>query len=123
MIRSRSGRWTPRDDVADAFERYNLVSAPVIDDSDRLVGRITIDDVVDVIRQSADQSLMAVGGLTEDQDIFAPVIRSTRSRALWLGVNLITAIVASWVIGVFEDTIEKMVRAGRADAHRRQHGR
>jgi len=99
----------PQDNVTGAFEKYNLVSAAVVDEQDRLLGRITIDDVVDVIRENADQSLMARAGLIDDEDIFAPVTKSAKSRALWLGVNLITAISASWVIGQFEETIEKLV--------------
>ena len=99
----------PEDDVTDAFEKYNLVSAAVVDEQERLLGRITIDDVVDVIRENADQSIMARAGLIDDADIFAPVTRTAKSRALWLGVNLITAVIASWVIGQFEATIEKLV--------------
>lgn len=100
---------TDADDVAHAFERYNLVSAPVIDDDGLLLGRITIDDVVDVIRDEADHSVMAPVGLDEEEDIFAPVISTTKSRALWLGVNLLTAVLASWVIGRFEASIEQLV--------------
>jgi len=100
---------TPDTEVADAFERYNLITAPVVDDENRLLGRITVDDVVDVIREQADHSLLARAGLSEEEDIFAPVAQSTRSRAVWLGVNLITAFVASWVIGQFEDTIARLV--------------
>ncbi len=96
-------------EVAAAFERYNLISAPVVDSENHLLGRITIDDVVDVIREEADHSVMAPAGLSEGEDIFAPVARSSRKRALWLGVNLITAVVASIVIGFFEDTIQKIV--------------
>lgn len=96
-------------EVAAAFERYNLISAPVVDSGDRLLGRITIDDVVDVIREEADHSVMAPAGLSEGEDLFAPVGRSSRKRAVWLGVNLVTAIVASIVIGFFEDTIQKIV--------------
>lgn len=96
-------------EVAAAFERYNLISAPVVDSQNRLLGRITVDDVVDVIREEADHSVMAPAGLSEGEDIFAPVARSSRKRALWLGVNLITAVVASVVIGIFEDTIQKIV--------------
>lgn len=99
----------PDEDVAAAFERYNLISAPVVDDDHRLLGRITIDDVVDVIRQEADHTVMVRAGLNQEEDIFAPVTRSARSRALWLGVNLITAFIASWVIGRFEHTIEQLV--------------
>ncbi|MFQ6021645.1 MAG: magnesium transporter [Acidiferrobacterales bacterium] len=100
---------TPDNEVADAFEDYDLITAPVVDEDDRLLGRITVDDVVDVIREKADHSVMAPAGLSEEVDIFAPVARSARDRAVWLGVNLITAIIASWVIGLFEHTIEKVV--------------
>ncbi len=100
---------TPDSEVADAFEDYDLITAPVVDDDDRLLGRITVDDVVDVIREKADHSVMAPAGLSEEVDIFAPVARSARDRAVWLGVNLMTAILASWVIGLFEDTIQKVV--------------
>ena len=96
-------------EVAAAFENYDLVSAPVVDENDKLLGRITVDDVVDVIREEADHSVMAPAGLSEEVDIFAPVVHSARSRAVWLGINLITAVVASWVIGLFESTIQKVV--------------
>ncbi len=91
------------------FEQRDLVSAPVVDRNDKLLGRITIDDVVDVIRDEADHSFMSMAGLDEEQDMFAPVILSTKRRSVWLGVNLLTALLASWVIGMFESTIEKMV--------------
>ncbi len=100
---------TPDKEVAAAFENYNLISAPVVDDNNRLLGRITVDDVVDVIREQADRQVMAPAGLSEEEDIFAPVARSSRRRAVWLGVNLVTAFIASWVIGLFEHTIEKVV--------------
>ena len=100
---------TPDKEVAAAFENYNLISAPVVDDNNRLLGRITVDDVVDVIREQADRQVMAPAGLSEEQDIFAPGARSSRHRAVWLGVNLVTAFIASWVIGLFEHTIEKVV--------------
>lgn len=99
----------PEEEVAERFEKYNLVSAPVVDDDYKLIGRITIDDVVDVIRETADRSVMARAGLSEEEDIFAPVHRTTRSRSIWLGVNLITAIIASMVIRQFETTIEQLV--------------
>lgn len=99
----------PQDNVIDVFEKYNLLSAAVVDEENRLVGRVTVDDVVDVIREHADHTVMIRAGLDEEEDIFAPVIRSSKSRALWLGVNLITAVIASWVIGQFEDAIEKLV--------------
>ena len=97
------------EDVAAAFERYDLISAPVVNESGELLGRVTIDDVVDVIREQAEHEILAQAGLKEEEDIFAPVIKTTRNRAVWLGVNLITALIASWVIGQFEGTIEKMV--------------
>lgn len=99
----------PDDEVALLFERHDLISAPVVDEEGRLLGRITIDDVVDVIREDADHSLMSMAGLDEDEDTFAPIIKTAKSRALWLGINLITAFIASAVIGMFEATIEKVV--------------
>lgn len=99
----------PDKDVAAAFENYNLISAPVVDANNRLLGRITVDDVVDVIRRESERSLLAPAGLREDEDIFAPVARTSRHRAVWLGVNLVTAVLASWVIGLFEHTIQKVV--------------
>ncbi|WP_207061321.1 magnesium transporter [Motiliproteus sp. SC1-56] len=99
----------PDAEVAQLFERHDLVSAPVVDEHNQLLGRITIDDVVDVIREDADHSLMSMAGLDEDEDTFAPVLRTTRRRALWLGINLLTAFIASAVIGLFEETIEKVV--------------
>src|SRR3989344_4458969 len=100
---------TPDKDVAAAFESYNLISAPVVDENNRLLGRITVDDVVDVIREQADRRVGAPAGLSGDQDIFAPVARSSRRRGIWLGINLVTAFIASWVIGLFEQTIQQVV--------------
>ncbi|GLQ31305.1 magnesium transporter [Litoribrevibacter albus] len=100
---------TPDDHVAQLFEREDLVSAPVVDKEGRLLGRITIDDVVDVIREDADHSLMSMAGLDEDDDIFAPVLKTSRRRAIWLGINLLTAFIASAVIGIFEQTLDKVV--------------
>ncbi len=97
------------EDVAASFERYDLTSAPVIDENGRLIGRITIDDVVDVIQDSASRTLLAPAGLDDEEDIFAPVFQTARKRAIWLGVNLVTAVLASWVIGQFEEAIEKLV--------------
>jgi magnesium transporter len=99
----------PEQEVAQAFARYNLVSAPVVDEGHRLLGRITVDDIVDVIQDEADRRVMAPAGLDEEEDIFAPVIRTSRSRALWLGVNLITAFIAAMVIGRFQETISGLV--------------
>lgn len=96
-------------EVAKLFERHDWVSAPVVDEDGKLLGRITIDDVVDVIRENADHSLLSMAGLDEDEDTFAPVIRAAPRRAIWLGINLITAFVASAVINLFEGTIDKVV--------------
>lgn len=96
-------------EVAKIFQDRDLISAPVIDSSGKLLGRITIDDVVDVIRDEADHSLMSMAGLDEEDDIFAPVLPSAQRRAVWLGINLATAFLASWVIGLFEGTLEKVV--------------
>jgi len=99
----------PQTEVAQAFARYNLMSAPVVDGRQRLLGRITVDDIVDVIQEEADRRIMAPAGLDEEEDIFAPVIRTSRSRAVWLGVNLITAFIAAAVIGRFQETISGLV--------------
>jgi len=95
--------------VANRFEQHDLVSAPVVDEQGVLLGRITIDDVVDVIREEGEHQFMGQAGLSEDEDMFAPVFISSQRRALWLGINLITAFMASWVIGQFEATLDKFV--------------
>ncbi len=100
---------TPASEVSRHFEDYDLVSAPVVDDNKRLIGRVTIDDVVDVIREEAEQSVMSMAGLNQEDDFFSPVFRSMRKRTLWLGVNLLTALLASWVIAQFEGTLERVV--------------
>ena len=99
----------PAEQVAKLFERRDLVTAPVVNEEGRLLGRITIDDVVDVIREEAEHSFMSMAGLREEEDVFAPVISATRRRAVWLGVNLLTAFLASWVIGLFDASIQKLV--------------
>ncbi|CAI8245660.1 MAG: Magnesium transporter MgtE [Marinobacterium sp. xm-d-530] len=99
----------PELEVARIFEQRDLISAPVINEDRQLLGRITIDDVVDVIREDADHSLMSMAGLDEDEDTFAPVLKTSRRRAVWLGINLITAFLASAVIGLFEATIDQVV--------------
>jgi len=96
-------------EVARLFANRDLVSAPVVDGDGRLVGRITVDDVLDVISEQAEHSIMSMAGLDEEDDMFAPVAASTRRRAVWLGINLATAFLASWVVGLFEATIEKVV--------------
>ena len=95
--------------VATEFEHHNLISAPVIDAQDILVGRITIDDVVDVILEEAEHSVLTMAGLDEEDDIFAPVIQSARRRWVWLGVNLVTALVAAMVLYAFEPTLDQLV--------------
>jgi magnesium transporter len=100
---------TEAQEVSQLFQRNGWVSAPVIDEAGRLLGRITIDDVVYVIREEADHSLMSMAGLDEDEDTFAPVLRTTPRRALWLGINLLTAFIASAVINLFQGTIDKVV--------------
>ena len=99
----------PDDEVARLFERNDWVSAPVVDDQGPLLGRINFDDVVDVILEDADHSFMAGVGLDEDEDTFAPVLRTARRRTIWLAVNLVTAFLASAVINQFQGTIEKVV--------------
>ena len=96
-------------DVARLFEDHDLISAPVVDDDNRLLGRITIDDVVDVIREDAEQTLMSMAGLSQEDDFFSPVVRSMRRRSLWLGINLATAFLASWVAGQFAETLDQIV--------------
>ena len=100
---------TDESEVAHRFEKHNLISAPVVDPDNRLIGLITIDDVVDVIRDEAEHSMLSLAGLSEDEDTFAPVKKSVHRRSLWLGVNLLTAFLAAWVIGLFDTTIEKQV--------------
>lgn len=96
-------------DAAEAFERYDLISAPVVDVDGRLIGRLTIDAMVDVIREESDAETLSRGGLREDEDIFASVWKSLRNRWTWLAINLVTAFIASRVIGLFEGSIEKLV--------------
>ncbi len=95
--------------AAHAFERYDLVSASVVDGEGRLVGRVTVNAVMDFIREESENEALKLGGLSEEEDLFAPVWTSVRNRWIWLSVNLVTAFIASRVIGVFEDSIEKLV--------------
>ena len=97
------------EEAANAFERYDLVSAPVVDDAGKLVGRVTVNAVVDYIREETDSDRLSAGGLSEDEDLFAPVWKSVRNRWTWLAVNLVTAFIASRVIGLFEDSIARLV--------------
>lgn len=96
-------------EVAKRFENADLVSAPVINEKGVLMGRITIDDVVDIIRAEAEHNLLAMAGLNEEEDLFAPVRTAARRRALWLGINLFTACLAARVVGMFEATISEFV--------------
>jgi magnesium transporter len=99
---------TSKQDVARIFEQRDWFSAGVVDNDSRLLGRITVDDVVDVIQEEAEHTVRSMAGLGED-DMFAPVVTSAKRRAVWLGINLMTAFLASWVIGQFSDTIEQLV--------------
>ncbi|MCU0974799.1 MAG: magnesium transporter [Steroidobacteraceae bacterium] len=100
---------TPAAEVARLFEDRDLVSAAVVDDGRRLLGRITIDDVLDIVREQAEHPMLAAAGLEDEEDVFAGVRRSARRRSLWLGINLVTAFLAAWVVGLFEATIDKVV--------------
>jgi len=96
-------------EAAKAFERYDLVTAPVVNDQNKLVGRITVDAVMDYIREETDNNALSMVGLREGEDIFSSIWKSVRNRWAWLAINLITALIASRVIGVFEGSIEKVV--------------
>ena len=93
-------------EVAQLFERHNWISAPVVDDNDQLLGRVTIDDIVDVIREDAEHSLLSLAGLDDEEDTFAPVLKSSKKRSVWLGVNLLTALAAAFVASFFESTLD-----------------
>jgi magnesium transporter len=97
------------DDAAKAFERYDLVTAPVVDENNKLVGRVTVDAVMDLIREEAESDMLSMAGLREEEDFFASVWKSVQNRWAWLAINLVTALVASRVIGLFENSIEKIV--------------
>lgn len=100
---------TPAAEVAHLFEGRDLLSAAVVSADGRLLGRVTIDDVIDVVREQAEHPLLTAAGLEDEEDVFAGVRKSARRRALWLGINLVTAFVASWVVGLFEATINQVV--------------
>jgi magnesium transporter len=97
------------DDAAQAFERYDLVTAPVVDANNKLVGRLTVNEVMDYIRDESESDMLSMAGLREEEDFFASVWKSVQNRWAWLAVNLVTALVASRVIGLFEGSIEKIV--------------
>jgi magnesium transporter len=100
---------TPASEVAQDFEHHDWISAPVVDESNTLIGRITVDDIVDVIRDESEQTVMRMAGLDEEDDMFAPVLISSKRRAVWLGINLLTALLAAYAIGLFAIAIEKVV--------------
>jgi magnesium transporter len=95
--------------AASAFERYDLVSAPVVDTNGKLVGRVTVDEVLDFVRQRGEEEMLAQAGLREEEDVFASVWKSFQNRWTWLAINLVTAFIASRVIGVFEGSIQRLV--------------
>ncbi|SMG67369.1 magnesium transporter [methanotrophic bacterial endosymbiont of Bathymodiolus sp.] len=99
----------PVAEVATIFEQRNILSASVVDEQESVVGRITIEDVLEVVREEADHAMLTSAGLDEEHDLFAPVLVSAKRRAVWLGVNLFTAFLASWVIGLFAATIDQIV--------------
>ena len=96
-------------EVAREFENYDLISAPIVDEEHKLIGRITVDDVVDVIRDEGERSIMSMAGLDEEEDIFSPALTSAKRRGVWLGINLLTAFLAAGVIGFFENILEQVV--------------
>jgi magnesium transporter len=112
MWREPKVTFSPNDDASDAvqaFERYDLVSAPVVDRSSKLIGRLTVADVVDFIREESEAEILNQAGLREEEDVFASVWDSVKNRWAWLAINLVTAFIASRVIGAFEGSIEKLV--------------
>ncbi|MGI3129573.1 magnesium transporter [Halopseudomonas pachastrellae] len=99
----------PSQDVARRFEDLDILSAAVVDENQLLIGRITVDDVMDIIREDSERAMMSMAGLDDEADMFAPVLTSSRRRAVWLGINLVTAFAAAWVIGLFQGTLEQLV--------------
>ena len=105
-------KFSPFDDaskVSQAFERYDLVSAPVVNERGKLVGRLTVDVVMDYLRDESTEDVLGMAGLREEEDLFAPIWRSARNRGLWLAINLVTVFIVSRIIGVFEETIAQVV--------------
>lgn len=100
---------TPLSEVANLFQRLDLVALPVVDDDHRLVGRIVLDDAIELIRAETEKPMLQMAGLEEDEDLLAPIADSAKRRLFWLGINLITAFLAAAVIGLFEATLEKIV--------------
>lgn len=105
-------KFHPDDDAeeaAQAFEKYDLITAPVVDEQQHLIGRLTVDEMLDVIREGSEADMLNMAGLKDEEDLFAPIIDSVKNRWTWLAVNLCTALIASRVIGLFEGSIEKIV--------------
>ncbi len=100
---------TNQHDISQYFEQCDAVSVPVVDENNKLLGRITIDDVIYILKTEADHALMGLAGLDEEADLFAPIISSAKRRTVWLAINLLTAFLAAWVIGLFAETLEKVV--------------
>lgn len=98
----------PELEIAKLFERHDWISAPVVDHNNQLLGRITIDDVVDIIRENGEHSMMGMAGMDDDEDTFAPILSSAKRRTLWLSVNLLAAFLAASVSNMFEATLEQM---------------
>jgi len=96
-------------EVAIVFRDHDLLSLPVVDDGGILLGRVVAEDVMDILQWETERAILAHAGLDEDEDLFAPIYPAARARALWLGINLLTALLASWVIGLFEATIDRIV--------------
>jgi magnesium transporter len=99
----------PQSELAVLFREYDLVSVPVVDKDNKLIGRVTLDDMMDVMHEKADHQILGAVGLDEDEDLFSPILPSAKRRLFWLGINLATAFLAAWVIGLFEETLQKVV--------------
>ena len=112
MVSDHLHTFTPDDSIeeaADAFEKYNLITAPVLDDDHKVIGRIAIDDLFDEMRESRNRDLLTTAGVREDEDLFAPLLRRFGNRWRWLFINLVAAFVISRVVGLFEGAIEQIV--------------
>ena len=99
----------PQNELAVLFREHDLTSMPVVDENNKLIGRITLDDMIEILDEEADRQILGAVGLDEEEDLFSPVLPSAKRRLFWLGINLATAFLASWVIGLFEGTLEKVV--------------
>ena len=111
MVGESIRQFSPADSVesaADAFERYDLISAPVVDGQNKIIGRVTIDEILNHVQSERERGLLSAAGLAEDEDLFAPLARRMRNRWIWIGINLLAAFFVSRVVGAFEGTIEKL---------------